>query len=293
MDFFSPYLVDPDNDDWMIHFVYITRDAKRLVADQLLRVMREVEEDLMGDGVLDDDRKYRAWLAVIHGDLDKREGRDFNFLDGPQIRQVYDYLTLVLRIPLPPFSYDSRASNEHLWKFFSAVHSGKYRFTVYGEPDVEMQNKRVEYEALRARLRDCILQDPHREWVEDLFYRRGLWIANNDLQQLQKAHVIAEKFYNLERGQDRFDKLFSYHGKREDLMRVYHEWRALAQFYVRPWIDDCRKQSVSKTAMESVRSKCRAVLTNADELIQKFEKMDSIPFSFFVPRISTHTYLVA
>ncbi len=269
MDYFSPYLVDPTNDDWMIHFVYVTADAKRLVANQLLRVMREVEKDLRGP--MDDNHKYRAWLAVIHGDLDTREGRDFNCLDLPQIQQVYDYITIVLQIPLPPFDPELRASNEHLWKFFSAVHSTVYRQTIVGDPDVDMQDSRDAYEALRAQLRGVLLDGSHREWVEDLFYKRGLWIAKNDLQQLQKAHAIPEKFYNLEHGQIRFNKLFKYHGSRPELVRVHDEWKDLARFYVRPWIDDCRRQVSSRTTSEHVRSKCRPVVEKADKLIARFE----------------------
>jgi hypothetical protein len=269
MDYFSHHLVDPENDDWMIHFVYITGDAKRLVANQLMRSVREVEEDLQGP--MDDDHKYRAWLAVIHGDLDKREGRDFSFLDPPQIEQVYDYITIVLQIPLPPFNPNLRESNEHLWKFFSAVHSTPYRYTIVGEPDVNMQETRQEYERVRERLRGVLLEGPHREWVEDLFFKRGSWIAKNELQMLRRAHGASEKIYNLERGQDRFEKLFSYHGQRAELVAVHSEWMELARFYVRPWLDDCRRQASSRTASENVRSKCRAILQNADALIGRYE----------------------
>ncbi len=269
MESFTVNLVDPFG-DFDVHFCYITRESKRMVADKLLEGIANVRDTFSTLGTCSRDVFYKAWLTVFHGDLKNRGNRDFAFLDTPQIRQVYDYITLVLEIPLPPFQPDARHQNEHLFAFFSAVHSVVYREIIFGAPDMDLVATRTKYEAVRAELETKMLES-YEVRVEDMFFERGLWIAENELETVKRALTAPDKFYNADRAEDRFRKLWKYHGARPQLVATYFEWYdVVTTQYLDPWLDDCTRKATSPSVPPNVAQRTRAILAKKDDLLHMF-----------------------
>jgi hypothetical protein len=221
MDLYSVHLINDNEEDYLVSPEYIGLTHK-------IFLIRKLHERLDRIRTLD---AYSKWLLLFHGDLEGRETRKISWLDECQIRQIYDYITLVLEIRLPPFDLKRHDSNRHLWQFYQSVFvSNNYR--VSSNPQVSEFLKR-EWDVYTSRAKQARSQMLRfeRDAVEDCYYIRGKWVGNHEVITMKKAIEEERPFYNIIRGKHRFEKLFGYHGKRVELVESYNEWKKLCIEY--------------------------------------------------------------
>lgn len=237
MDLFTVHLIDDNEPDHLVT-TELTTDAHRL---QLVHQLRDALRRPVD--VHDPESLRNFWLLVFSGDLKGREDRRFETLDAQQIRQVYDYVHRVLSIRLPPFGYEYPDSNRHLWRFFCAHRSDVYRISQDPALQHELDEQWREFDTAIAALRESSCS---RSMVEDQYFVRGLWVAQNELESLERAHAAKYKFYDPVRGIARFNKLFGYHGKRDDLVDVYSQWKQILFDYGPAWMSQNLRRNNEK-----------------------------------------------
>ncbi len=220
MDVFTIHLLNDNEEDFLVTAEYISLRHKIYIIRRLNDCLR----------MCDSENTYFRWLLLLHGDLEGRETRKISWLDECQIRQVYDYITIVLGIRLPPFDIKRADSNNHLWRFFQSIHSKVYRDSSDPEVDTYLKQEWNNFDMKRAEIRANFLTK-ERDSIEDCYYIRGKWVAYNEILVIQKAIAETRPFYNIIRGKGRFDKLFHYHGQRTELIEYFDQWKKLVYEY--------------------------------------------------------------
>ncbi len=257
MENFTYHFLDEDNDDELVHPSKVCIKHKLAVIEQLNKVLSQISNELERETNTEKEL-YRMFLLLCHGDLGGREFRGIETLDYIQLQQVYDYITIVLEIPLPDFEKDYVAANEHLWKFFCYHKSSMYRTTYRTEYLEYLTTQWKMYDTEYIRLKK-IFEEKYPKMIEYFYFTRSRFVANHELESLKKSSEITRKFYNPVRGYNRLQKLLSSHPERGELHEIIHEWKEITKVYFPTWINGMI-ESLRFLRNDSAREKNRKIL---------------------------------
>lgn len=213
----------------------------------------------------------KSWLAVKYGDLAKKENREFKQLDYHQIKQVYEYITTILNIRLPNFVFERKYTNEHLWKFYKLHRSQIYKTTDNTSLQNDLNNLWIEYDNLIQNINKN-LDENYSQQIEDIYFERGLWISEDQVDKMQKAFT-KKLNYNPIIGKLKFDKLFKYHGNnRVELKKNWNKWITIVFDYGPSWlIENARKCKLKKEFKD--KNKIIEILKNYNYHIQYWKSL--------------------
>lgn len=250
MNYVHDSFLSEGNDDY-ICFTHIGVDDKFCLIRTLIRNAKRVLADIRTNpnapsGEYTKDRLI--WLLVTMGDLSGRFDREAYMMDGEQYRQVFDYLEGMLEIRFTAEERTSPIVFENAWKFMRIIVEGRYRTFVHPD-NVRLQSELdalwKEYDELLATIR-CAMDPKTESWgarFEDFFFERGLATAVNDIRTIRKClEPYARKTYAFSRGEERFQKLFKFHGQRPELLEQYILFQDLMVQYIPEYLIETSKR---------------------------------------------------
>jgi hypothetical protein len=177
------------------------------------------------------------WLIKTRGDLADRTDREAFMMDSEQYRQVFEFLEHMLCIHFTESERASPVVFENAWRFYRSFEVTYRRFV---HPDNSCLQPKLDalwdrYDSLVDEAKRAL--DPLPEaWAakfEDCFFERGLATAKNDVRNAQKCmEPYARKTYSFLRGEERFQKLFKFHGQRPELLEQYSLFKDLMAEYI-------------------------------------------------------------
>ena len=258
MNQFTLFLLNDNDTENLITIV--TDEQRFLIVQSLIHTLQNNNNNLR-----------KSWLAVKYGDLYKKENRDFKQLDYHQILQVYEYITTILNIRLPDFDFKRKHSNEHLWNFYKIHRSQIYKQTNDMSLQNDLNNLWNEYDNLVQNI-NKILDENYAQQIEDIYFERGLWISENEVDKMQKAFT-KNLNYSPIIGKLKFDKLFKYHGNnRIELKKNWNKWIAIVVEYGPSWlIENARKCKFKKDVKD--KNKIIEILKNYNQHIQYWKSL--------------------
>ena len=187
------------------------------------------------------------WLIKTRGDLADRTDREAYMMDSEQYRQVFEFLDHMLSIRFSDEERTSPVVFENAWRFYRSFER-TYRTFVH--PDNAHLQPRLD--ALWARYdmlvdeAKCALDPVPEAWAakfEDCFFERGLATAKNDIRNVQKCmELYARKTYSFVRGEERFQKLFKFHGQRPELLEQYSLFKDLMVEYIPMYMIETKRK---------------------------------------------------
>ncbi len=254
---FTFYLLNDNDNTHLIHDV--THEQQLYVVNTLIETLKKIKKDGLYP-------LRFTWLAVRFGDLRNKESREYKTLDVPQKKQVYDYITTVLQIRLPPFDETRKDTNEHLWNFYKAHRSEIYRISPvddrYEQYDLNIAWE--EYETLLAELDEALKSCEQQ--LEEFFVERSIWISQHEVNEIEKA--ISTNFtYNVMSGRYKFDKILKYHSQRLEIKTNYQKWKTLVIQYGPAWLFAIARRCKKKRN----ETKLIGILTHYNELYKTWK----------------------
>jgi hypothetical protein len=254
---FTFYLLNDNDTAHLIHDV--THEQQLYVVNTLIETLKKIKKD--GFYPL-----RFAWLAVRFGDLRNKESREYKTLDVPQKKQVYDYITTVLQIRLPPFDETRKDTNEHLWNFYKVHRSDIYRISPVDDrfEQYDLNVAWEEYETLLSDLDETLKS--HENQLEEFFVERSIWISQHEVDEIEKA--ISTNFtYNVMTGRYKFDKILKYHSQRLEIKTNYQKWKTLVIQYGPAWLFAIARRCKKKRN----ETKLIHILTHYNELYKTWK----------------------
>jgi hypothetical protein len=236
---FTFYLINDNDTTHLIHEV--THEQQLYVVNTLIETLKTIKKDIYPLRI--------AWLAVRFGDLRSKEKREFKYIDVPQMKQVYEYITNVLKIRLPPFDETRKYTNEHLWNFFCVHRSDLYRYSLT-EDRFEQYDLNVlweEYDALLSDLNEFLKN--YETQIEEFYIDRSIWNSKNEVEQIQKA-LTTRLTYNVLRSKIKFEKIVKYHGNHLEIKSNYRKWKTLVIQYGPAWLSSIARRCKHKERSE-------------------------------------------
>lgn len=239
MNYVHDSFLSEGTDDY-ITFTNIGVDDKFCMVRTLIRNASRVLADIQAhpQGPSGDYAKDRLiWLVVTMGDLSGRLDREAFMMDGEQYRQVFDYLEGMMEVHFTAEERTSPIVFENAFKFLR-VSDWLYRRFVHPDnahlqPELDALWK--DYDDLMETIRRTMDPLP-AAWVsrfEDFFFERGLATAKNDIRLIKKClEPYARKNYAFARGEERFQKLFKFHGQRPELLEQFALFQDLMVQYI-------------------------------------------------------------
>ncbi len=254
---FTFYLLNDNDNTHLIHDV--THEQQLYVVNTLIETLKKIKKDGLYP-------LRFTWLAVRFGDLRNKESREYKTLDVPQKKQVYDYITTVLQIRLPPFDETRKDTNEHLWNFYKAHRSEIYRISPvddrYEQYDLNIAWE--EYETLLAELDEALKSCEQQ--LEEFFVERSIWNSKHEVDEIEKA--ISTNFtYNVMSGRYKFDKILKYHSQRLEIKTNYQKWKTLVIQYGPAWLFAIARRCKKKRN----ETKLIGILTHYNELYKTWK----------------------
>ena len=277
MNYVHDSFLSEGNDDY-ISSTYIGVDDKYCLIRTLIRNAKRVLADIHANPLEpsgDYTKDRLIWLMVTMGDLSGRLDREAYMLDGEQYRQVYEYLEGMLEVC---FTAEERASPivfQNAWNFTRVIDL-RYRTFVHPDnarlqPELDMLWK--EYDDLLVTIRGSMdpLTQPWAVRFEDFFFERGLATAKNDIRSIKKCfEPYARKNYAFARGEERFHKLFKFHGQRPELLEQFVLFQDLMVRYVPEYLADTSKRlaAVGPKGFIPNRERVEEVVRNAPKTLE-------------------------
>ncbi len=275
MDYIHDSFLEEDTDDY-ICFTHIgVEDKFRLVnalvrnSERLLDLIRANPNGPSGDAQTD----RLIWLVVTFGDLAGRLDREAYMMDGEQYRQVFEYLDGMLELK---FSAEERTSPivfGNCWKFIQTFDVRYRRFInpanahLQPELDALWQTYDRALEDIKRAFDPC--PAAWTEKFEDFFFERGLVTAKNDIANVKKCYEpYGKKTYSFLRGEERFQKLFKFHGQRPELLEQYALFQDLMVRYIPEYIaDSARRLAAVGSKVIYNRERIEETLRNAPQTL--------------------------
>lgn len=243
---FTFYLINDNDTTHLIHDV--THEQQLYVVNTLIETLKYIKKNIYP--------LRTAWLAVRFGDLNNKEKREFKYLDVPQMKQVYEYITTVLNIRLPPFDETRKYTNEHLWNFYRVHKSDIYRYSLT-EDRFEQYDLTVlweEYDTLLSELNEFLKH--YETQLEEYYIDRSVWNSKNEIQQIQKA-LTTRLTYNVLRAKTKFEKIMKYHGNHLEIKTNYKKWKTIVIQYGPIWLLSiarrCKHKERSEQSIEILK----------------------------------------
>jgi hypothetical protein len=239
MNYVHDSFLSEGNDDY-IRFTNIGVDDKFCLIRTLIRNAQRVLAAIhanpngpSGDVTMD----RLIWLMVTMGDLSGRLDREAYMMDGEQYRQVFEYLEGMLEIRFTAEERSNAVVFENAWRFLCII-DDKYRVFVHPgnahlQPELDALWK--EYDELVSTIRRSMdpVPGPWMSRFEDFYFDRGLATARNDIQIILKClQPYGRKNYAYTRGEERFQKLFKFHGQRPELLEQFALFQDLMVRYI-------------------------------------------------------------
>lgn len=277
MNYIHDSFLEEDTDDY-ICFTHIGVDDKFRLVNALIRNSQRVLDLIRANpnGPSGDVRMDRLiWLATTLGDLSGRLDREAFMMDSEQYRQVFEYLEGMLELQ---FSAEERTSPVvfgNAWKFMRTFDS-KYRVFInpanaHLQPELNAlwQTYDRTMDEIRTSLDPC-----PQEWAvrfEDFFFDRGLATARNDIANVKKCYEpYGKKTYSFQRGEERFQKLFKFHGQRPELLEQYILFQDLMVRYIPEYLADTARRlaAVGPKGFLPNRERIEETLRNASQTLE-------------------------
>lgn len=247
MNFVHDSFLDELTDDY-ICASKITVEHKFQLVKTLVASMERVLESIRmyANGPSDDIPTNRLiWLVITRGDLNDRLDREAFMMDGEQYRQVFEYLQGMLGIEFTAEERTSSVVFENAWRFYRSFEVN-YRTFVHPQNahlQSELDALWARYDALVAESKRTIDMSAWSGAFEDCFFERGLATAKNDIRNVQKCmEPYGRKNYSFLRGEERFQKLFKFHGQRPELLEQYALFKDLMVEYIPLYILETKRK---------------------------------------------------
>ncbi len=283
MDYVHDSFLSEGNDDYVC-FTHIGVDDKFSLIRTFVRNAKRVLADVHAHptGPSGDYRKDRLiWLVVTMGDLSGRLDREAYMMDGEQYRQVYEYLEGMLEIRFTPDEQKSPVVFENAWKFMRVIDSSLYRRFAHphnSHLQPELDALWQEYDGLIESIRRSMdpLPEAWTERFEDFFFERGLATAKNDIRAVKKClEPYARKNYAYARGEERFQKLFKFHGQRPELLEQFALFQDLMVQYIPEYLIETMKRldAAGPKGFLPNRERIEEVVRNAPKTLEHVRTM--------------------
>lgn len=249
MNFVHDSFLDELTDDYICPSKIGVEDKFDLVKTLIMSMnhVLEVVRTFSNEPSEDHSTNRLIWLVTTRGDLADRMDREAYMLDSEQYRQVFEYLEKLLSIQFTAEERSNPVVFENAWRFYRSFEK-TYRQFVH--PDNAHLQPRLDalwerYDALVNEAKRVFDPLP-KEWAskfEDCFFERGLATAKHDIQNVLKCmEPYARKNYSFVRGEERFQKLFKFHGQRPELLEQYSLFKDLMVEYIPMYIVETKRK---------------------------------------------------
>jgi hypothetical protein len=300
MDFMHDSFVEDTTDDY-IDPCKIGVASKFVLVRTLISSMEKVLDFVREhpDPSADRSMNRLIWLVVTRGDLAGRTNREAFMMDGEQYRQVFEFLEHMLLLRFTPEERASPHVFSNAWRFYCSFER-TYRAFVHPDNASVFKSKLdaewARYDCLVSELKGMFDPVPSKwsQTFEDCYFERGLATAKHDIASIRACmELYGRKTYSFVRGEERFAKLFSFHGSRPELLEQYELFKELMVDYVPMYIVDAKrkldasgpKKGYSGRLEETVSNarvylaKARALYVKTPDQLKRFERLcESIVF---------------